>query len=53
MKHTLIGMLSIAVLLAGAAQAQSQVQKIPGDVVKVDGAKLEVKSTAGQVVDVK
>src|SRR5437773_7639519 len=53
MKHSLIGMLSIAVLLAGAAQAQSQVQKIPGDVVKVDGAKLEIKSTAGQVVDVK
>ena len=51
MKHNLTGMIVIAGLLAGAAQAQTQ--KIAGDVVKVDGATLEVKSTAGQVVDVK
>ena len=52
-KLHLTGMVVIAVLLAGAAQAQSPTRKIAGDVVKVDGDKLEVKSTAGQVVDVK
>jgi hypothetical protein len=49
MKCSLIGLLSVAALFAGAAQAQPQVQKIAGDVVKLDGAKLEVKATNGQV----
>ena len=53
MKHNLTGMAVIAVLLAGAAQAQSQTQKIAGDVVKLDGTKLEVKATNGQVFDFK
>lgn len=53
MKQILTGMIVIAVLLAGAAQAQSQTQKIAGDVVRLDGTKLEVKSTAGQVIDFK
>jgi hypothetical protein len=53
MKHRLTSMFFVAALLAGAAQAQSQQQKIAGDVVKLDGTKLEVKATSGQVVDVK
>jgi len=53
MKRGLLGALSCAVLLAGAAQAQPQVQKIVGEVVKLDGARLEVKASSGQVVEVK
>jgi hypothetical protein len=41
------------ILLAGAAQAQPQVQKIVGEVVKLDGARLEIKATGGQVIEMK
>jgi len=44
---------SFVVLLAGAAQAQPQVQKIAGEVVKLDGVRLAVKASSGQVVEVK
>jgi hypothetical protein len=53
MKRNLAGVFSIAVLLAGATQAQPQGQKIAGDIVKIDGARLEVKATSGQVLAVK
>jgi ribosomal protein L30E len=53
MKLALLRVFSLAVLLAGAAQAQPQVQKIAGEVVKVEGLKLAVKAGSGQVVEVK
>lgn len=53
MKLAFLGVFSVAVLLAGAAQAQPQVQKIVGEVVKLAGARLEVKTAGGQVVEAK
>lgn len=53
MKPGFLGVVSAAVLLAGVAQAQPQIQKIAGEVVKLDGARLEVKASSGQVVEVK
>jgi hypothetical protein len=48
-------LLSIAALLAagGIVFAQAQSQKIAGDIVKVDGLRLEIKTTGGQAVTVK
>src|SRR6266404_2909954 len=45
----------IAALLAGGdvVLAQARTQKIAGDVVRVDGLQLEVKTAAGQAVTVK
>ena len=55
MNRGLACLLSVAALLAGGefALAQAQTQKIAGDIVKVDGLKLEVKTAAGQAVTVK
>ncbi len=48
-------MLALAALLAvaGAVQGQPAVQRIPGDVVALDGATLKVKTGSGQVVSVR
>jgi hypothetical protein len=50
-------LLLLAALLAGGdialAQAQTQTQKITGDIVRVDGLRLEVKTAGGQAVTVK
>src|SRR6266403_4300355 len=45
----------IAALLAGGdvVLAQARTQKIAGDIVRVDGLQLEVKTAAGQAVTVK
>jgi len=51
MKRTLAGILCFA-LFAAAGAARSAEQKIAGDVVKVDGSTLQVKSTDGRVVPV-
>jgi hypothetical protein len=55
MNRGLASLFSVAVLLAagGVALAQAQTQKIAGDIVKVDGLGLEVKTTGGQAVTVK
>ena len=51
----LASLLSIAAWLAvgGVAFAQAHTQKIAGDIVKVDGLKLEIKTAGGQAVRVK
>jgi hypothetical protein len=48
-------LLLIVALLAGGeiALAQAQTQKIAGDIVRVDGLRLEVKTAGGQAVTVK
>ena len=48
-------LLLIAALLAGGdiALAQAQTQKIAGDIVRVDGLRLEVKTAGGRAVTVK
>jgi hypothetical protein len=47
-------LLSIALLAGGeSAFAQAQTQKITGDLVSVDGLRLEVKTAGGQAVTVK
>ena len=53
MKLACLRVFCLAVLIAGAAQAQPQAQKIAGEVVKLDGARLEVKAGDGRVVDVR
>lgn len=53
MRLGFLGVVSFAVLLAGAAQAQPQAKKIVGEVVELDGVRLEVRATTGQVVEVK
>ena len=48
-------LLLLAALVAGGdiALAQTQTQKITGDIVRVDGLRLEVKTAGGQAVTVK
>jgi len=48
-------LLLLAALVAGGdiALAQAQTQKITGDIVRVDGLRLEVKTAGGQAVTVK
>ena len=55
MNRGLACLLLIVALLAGGgvALAQAQTQKIAGDIVKVDGLKLEIKTAGGQAVAVK
>jgi hypothetical protein len=53
MRLGFLGAFPLAVLLGAAAQAQAQVQKITGEVVKLDGARLEVKASSGEVVEVR
>jgi len=55
MNRCLARLLSVAVLLVGVqiALAQAQTQKIAGDIVRVDGLRLEVKTAGGQAVTVK
>jgi hypothetical protein len=55
MNRGLASLLFIVALLAGgvAARAQAQTQKIAGDIVKIDGLKLEIKTAGGQAVAVK
>jgi hypothetical protein len=55
MNRGLACLLLIVALLAGGgvALAQAQTQKIAGDIVKVDGLKLEIKTAGGQTVAVK
>jgi len=53
MRLGFLGALCATLLLAAAAQAQPQVQKIVGEVVKLDGTRLAVKASGGQLVDLK
>jgi hypothetical protein len=55
MNRGLACLLSIAACLAGCAVAlaQAQTQKIAGDIVKVDGLSLEIKTAGGKAVAVK
>lgn len=53
MRLGFLGALCATVLLAAGAQAQPQVQKIVGEVVKLDGTRLAVKASGGQSVDLK
>lgn len=53
MRGVLLSIVSLASLIAVEAWAQAPLTKLTGDVVRVDGQNLELKSTAGETLAVK
>jgi len=53
MRSLLLSILLLPLLFMAEASAQEQLTKVSGDVVRVDGQNLEVKSTSGETLGVK
>ena len=53
MRSVLVSILLLLLLFIAEASAQEQLTKVSGDVVRVDGQNLEVKSTSGETLGVK